>query len=522
MNVTNSSAFLLLLAFFDILISARSDKILGIFIIRSKSHHIINQAVMEGLHARGHEVTIISHFKSEQVTPNYTEILLSEEVQSFVDSVAVDDRVHLDGIMNEINLIYTLEKSSCDDVFSLDYIKRLIVNSEKKTIDLIIAEVYNIRCLHLLAHKLNVPLIAVSPATILSGVDYMIGNPYNPAVTPLLLSSRTLRMNFIERLQNALEYAVTYWYLSYMFNRDMETYARDVFRMDLPPEDELKRRTALVLYNNHFSFMARLKSPNAIDIAGIHIKEPNKLPKDIEDFIQASDDGVILFSFGSTIKASSMSEENLKIIVDTFSKVPQKFLWRVDQLNITEVPSNVKLGTWFPQRDILEHKNVIAFISHCGLIGSLEAIHTSTPVIGMPIMFDQFQNAKILVEHGIGIYVDYYNMRENTLLNAITEITINPKYKQNVQKLSDIFKDRPMSPLNETLYWTEYVLKHKGAPHLRPQSADMPLYQYVLLDVLAVLLGIIIAVMYLCKYSFKITFAAIDRIRTNEKKTPLS
>ena len=37
------------------------------------------------------------------------------------------------------------------------------------------------------------------------------------------------------------------------------------------------------------------------------------------------------------------------------------------------------------------------------------------------------------------------------------------------------------------MYWTEYVIRHKGAPHLRSAVLDLAWYQYFLLDVIAVL-----------------------------------
>lgn len=48
-----------------------------------------------------------------------------------------------------------------------------------------------------------------------------------------------------------------------------------------------------------------------------------------------------------------------------------------------------------------------------------------------------------------------------------------------------------MSPEQEIDYWTRYVVRHKGAPHLKSQALNLPLYQYLLLDVLAVLLIVI-------------------------------
>lgn len=67
------------------------------------------------------------------------------------------------------------------------------------------------------------------------------------------------------------------------------------------------------------------------------------------------------------------------------------------------------------------------------------------------------------------------------------------RYKEKAYKLRDIFLDRPMRPVDLGVYWIEYVLRHKGAPHLRSPALDLSLSQYLLLDVIA--LSIATAVM---------------------------
>jgi len=59
--------------------------------------------------------------------------------------------------------------------------------------------------------------------------------------------------------------------------------------------------------------------------------------------------------------------------------------------------------------------------------------------------------------------------------------------RENAQRLSHIIRDQPLTPLEQALYWTEYVIRHKGAPHLRSTVLDLTWYQYFLLDVIAVL-----------------------------------
>jgi hypothetical protein len=38
--------------------------------------------------------------------------------------------------------------------------------------------------------------------------------------------------------------------------------------------------------------------------------------------------------------------------------------------------------------------------------------------------------------------------------------------------------------MDTAIYWVEYVIRHKGAPHLRVAGLDLPWYQYHLLDVI--------------------------------------
>ena len=75
--------------------------------------------------------------------------------------------------------------------------------------------------------------------------------------------------------------------------------------------------------------------------------------------------------------------------------------------------------------------------------------------------------------------------------------------KTNWKTCQKIFKDRPMSQAESVVYWTEYVLRHKGAPHLKSHALNLRWYQYYLLDILAVVLVFISVVIYITKKMFK-------------------
>jgi len=74
---------------------------------------------------------------------------------------------------------------------------------------------------------------------------------------------------------------------------------------------------------------------------------------------------------------------------------------------------------------------------------------------------------------------------------------------ENAKTASKIFKDRPISPANLVVYWTEYVIRHKGAPHLTSHAINLSWYQYLLLDLIALILVFIIVVFFVSYRIFK-------------------
>jgi len=77
-------------------------------------------------------------------------------------------------------------------------------------------------------------------------------------------------------------------------------------------------------------------------------------PQDLKDFIKNADHGVVLFSLGSVVSEASLGPDKLCHILDAFSKLKQRVIMKFDdEKNKTQLPANVKMVKWFPQRDLL-------------------------------------------------------------------------------------------------------------------------------------------------------------------------
>lgn len=66
------------------------------------------------------------------------------------------------------------------------------------------------------------------------------------------------------------------------------------------------------------------------------------------------------------------------------------------------------------------------------------------------------------------------------------------RYQKNMRKLPNTLKDNQIPVSQLVVYWTDYVLRYGGTQHLRTAGADMPFYQYFLLDVIAFVSTVII------------------------------
>lgn len=88
----------------------------------------------------------------------------------------------------------------------------------------------------------------------------------------------------------------------------------------------------------------------------------------------------------------------------------------------------------------------------------------------------------------------------------LTRFELIFRYAKNIKYRSKLLQDVPISQIDNAIFWIEYVIRHKGAPHLRSPALDLAWYQLYLLDVyafiasaLAVSLFIIFKVLRCCK-----------------------
>nr|XP_044622026.1 UDP-glucuronosyltransferase 2B19-like isoform X2 [Equus asinus] len=252
---------------------------------------------------------------------------------------------------------------------------------------------------------------------------------------------------------------------------------------------ELMRKADVWLVRNYWDFeFPRPFLPHFQFIGGYHCKPAKPLPKEVEEFAQSSgDNGIVVLSLGSII--SNMTEERANVIASALAQIPQKVIWRFVGKKPDTLGANTRLYEWIPQSDLLGHPKTKAFITHGGANGIYEAIYHGIPMVGIPLFADQPDNVVHMKTKGAAVRLDFTTMSSTDLLNALKTVINDPSYKENAMKLSRIQHDQPMKPLDRAVFWIEFVMRHKGAKHLRPASHDLNWFQYHSLDVTGFLLA---------------------------------
>lgn len=349
----------------------------------------------------------------------------------------------------------------------------------------------------LLAQHLGVKFVALTPAPPPSMQSRVLGNPVNSATNPEVMTGFTDRMKFLERVKNTL-FSFMQWMLGDLTNTGLDALKKKYnIRPELSTLQSLSEAELWFIVSDFTLDFPRPYQPNTVSVGGITATPAKPLPKDLEDFMQSSgDEGVIVFSMGSYINAMESSMADM--FAESFAKMPQKILWKSAGDPPSFIPPNVKMAKWLPQNDVLGHPKTRAMIYHCGLNGVFEAIYHAVPVICIPVLGDQWDNAVRLRAKGVGLELTLLApLKSEELVEAAKTITTDKSFQANMTRLSNIFHDEPLPAPHRLVYHMEKVVRHGGADHLRPAVFELNTIQYNLLDVYAFIAAVVITVLYI-------------------------
>ncbi|CAL8261707.1 unnamed protein product [Gadus morhua 'NCC'] len=337
---------------------------------------------------------------------------------------------------------------------------------------------------------LGLPLV-LNVRWITNGEGHFAIAPSPLSYVPTLGSLVSDRMSFVDKLKNALHYGISQ-YVDHVTVRPLYRSLCDDFLDPSANIYSLIQGADLWLMRVDFVFeFPRPTMPNVVYIGGFQCKPSNPLSAELEAFVQSSGDhGVVIMSLGSLL--GSLLPETSEVVAAAFARLPQKVVWRHLGPRPSTLGNNTLIVDWLPQNDLLGHPRTRAFVTHGGTNGVYEAIYHGVPMLGLPLIFDQFDNMVRLEARGVAKVLDVTRLDADSFAEALRELLDEKQnYKRNMVKMSGLHHDQPIKPLDLAVFWSEFVMRHKGASHLRTESYMMPWYSYHSLDVMLFLLCVL-------------------------------
>lgn len=148
------------------------------------------------------------------------------------------------------------------------------------------------------------------------------------------------------------------------------------------------------------------------------------------------------------------------------------------------------------QQDVLAHNKTRLFLTHCGLHGVMEGIYYGVPMVGMPIFIDQGDALIKMEELGIALGLDKETATADEIHHQLQRVLYEPQFEKNVRKLSLLMRDVREPPLERAIDLIHYLIRHKGAPHLKLASRNLNFVQYFSLDAILFLILLLLSLCY--------------------------
>ncbi|XP_062551806.1 UDP-glycosyltransferase UGT5-like [Armigeres subalbatus] len=495
-------AFLLLAS--HCLNAASCYRILFLIPFPGSSHWLMFKHFITELTVRGHEVTAVTSYKFVDPIDNYTEVLIDPSypiLEKFPISAIYSSQDYQNDFKNLV-LYWRLGLETSRYALE-NYNVQQFINREDLHYDLIVAEQFFQESWLMFAHKFNAPIVTISTIGYSDYMDRAMGLLTPWSFVPHMLLDYEDQMSIYQRTYNTLLSTIDYIGREFYYLPEQNKLANQIFsslakhRGPLPNVQSLEKSISAMLVNSHPTLAKpRPSIVGVVNIAGAHIKPPKSLPQDLLRFIDEAEHGVIYFSLGAYLQSSLLPTEKRSILLKVFAKLPQRVIWKFETDDLIDVPDNVLIRKWAPQNDILAHEKVILFISHGGLFGTYESMHHGVPTLVIPFFADQPRNAARGVRSGFARKLLFKDVTEEKLFENIREMVANKNYLKRAKEISVIFRDRQVDPMNESVYWMEYVIRNKGAKHIKCNAVNLSLAQYLLLDIfgIIVLIGVLILV----------------------------
>ncbi|VAI30288.1 unnamed protein product [Triticum turgidum subsp. durum] len=185
-----------------------------------------------------------------------------------------------------------------------------------------------------------------------------------------------------------------------------------------------------------------------------------------------SNSSVVLVSYGTV---SNYDATQLEELGNGLCNSGKPFLWVVRSNEEHKLSKELKekcekiglIVSWCPQLEVLAHRAIACFVTHCGWNSTLEALVNGVPLVGIPHWADQPTIAKYMESAwsmGVRVPKDnngYLKMEElERCIREVMDVERKDEYKRNVvkwmQKAKEAMREGGSSDKNIIEFATKY------------------------------------------------------------------
>ncbi|XP_027146820.1 UDP-glucuronosyltransferase-like isoform X2 [Larimichthys crocea] len=467
------------------------------------SHWLSMKILVKELSRRGHDVLVMvpecsllmkgsDSYKTEIYKVSYTKDELDGSFKNLKDGLFIKPPSITDMFVNVERLVNftSTQLKGCESLLNNH---PLMTRLREEGFDLMLTDPF-LPCGSVLAHMFSIPAVYFLRGLPCDLDSKASRRPSPLSYVPVAFAGNTDIMTFPQRVKNMVMSVVESHMCKLMYSHFDDLVSR--YLGDNMTYKDLLGHADFWLLRYDFVFeWPRPLLPNMAFIGGINCENASPLPEDLQEFVDGSgDDGFIVFTLGSMV--SNMPEEKAQHFFDAFRQIPQRVVWRYTGVPPVDVPKNVKLMKWLPQNDLLAHPKAKVFITHGGIHGVYEGICNAVPMLMFPLFGDQGDNVHRMVARGVAEKLNMYDVTAEKVVTALNKIIHDKSYKEKIVEMSAIHLDRPVEPLDLAVFWTEFIIKHKGAKHLRIAAHELNWIQYHSLDVIGFLVIILLTVLF--------------------------
>ncbi|XP_053622006.1 UDP-glucosyltransferase 2-like [Plodia interpunctella] len=491
-------------------------KILCVFPVPSHSHNTLGRGVVNALLKAGHQVTWVTPYPFKNEDKNLT--LIDSETASYgkLHNMA-DPKLAKAGL----SFVRAFSGNITRATITNKMLRDVLINGH---FDAVCTEWFFSPLDAGFAAILKIPWIMLNSVSYNSMLEEMLDEVRSVSTVPMFMNDAPLPMSFKDRIVNtAMHLMLVFGNFMHSFSVEADyntlygplAAARGV---TLPPFSEIKNNISILLVNSHPSVAVTPVMPaNVIQIAGYHIQEHvPPLPEDLKSIIDSSP-CVVYFSMGSVIQSAELPAETQRALAQALGAPRCAVLWKLERALALPLPRNVHVRPWMPQTSILAHPNVKLFITHGGMLSSLEALHYGVPLLAVPVFGDQPGNAARAARAGYARTVPFSHDMGPLLENTLNEMLANDTYYKRAKYLSKLFRNRAVPASKLISHYIEIAIESKGAYHLRSPANLYAWYERWMLDQVAAVLAVLALLVIIVKKLFSF-FTSGKKEKRKEKR----